>query len=418
MDVIYLPGLRGTFGDWIYYSCLMPMSEVAGRVHYAREVHQNTRLSDMIQRELEDERGPAIASYLTSNTERFFNSIVVAVYGGEPSWHEFGRITPQRPDIKLSDVPDYARDSLGFLRFTGAERLFALDGQHRLAGIRKALAERPDLGTDEVSTIFVAHRDSQLGLRRTRRLFTTLNKTARPVSKSAVIALDESDVMAITVRRLVEEHPYFKDNRIVFKHTANISPQDRASLTTIGNLYDILERIFLGNLRGRELGVNRERLRFFRPEDQELEKFYEQAVKFFGAMGSVFPELREFFVAKDPTKVVAVQRGTFGGSMLFRPIGLMAMVQVIQELVPRYGFEKSFKLVSKLPRHLDKAPYAGIIWEPGKSRIIGSGGALLRRLLLYMLSADQNADIGKLRADYAKARGIDPAKSRLPTRIA
>ena len=44
------------------------------------------------------------------------------------------------------------------------------------------------------------------------RLFTTLNKTARPVSKNAVIALDEDDVMAICVRRLIEDSRFFHGN--------------------------------------------------------------------------------------------------------------------------------------------------------------------------------------------------------------
>ena len=50
-----------------------------------------------------------------------------------------------------------------------------------------------DLGDDEVSVIFVSHRDDAAGMRRTRALFTTLNKTAKPVNKSEIIALDESD---------------------------------------------------------------------------------------------------------------------------------------------------------------------------------------------------------------------------------
>ena len=52
---------------------------------------------------------------------------------------------------------------------------------------------------DEVSVIFVAHEATSQGLERTRRLFTTLNKTDRPVSKGDIIALDEDDVVAICV---------------------------------------------------------------------------------------------------------------------------------------------------------------------------------------------------------------------------
>jgi DNA sulfur modification protein DndB len=71
--------------------------------------------------------------------------------------------------------------------------MFAIDGQHRLAGMKEAVVSQPALGADEVSLVLVAHQTSKSGLERTRRLFTTLNKTARPVGKGEIIALDEND---------------------------------------------------------------------------------------------------------------------------------------------------------------------------------------------------------------------------------
>jgi len=56
-------------------------------------------------------------------------------------------------------------------------------GKHRLAGIRKALQEDDDLGLDEINVLFVAHQETAEGRQRTRRLFITLNKRVRPVSK-------------------------------------------------------------------------------------------------------------------------------------------------------------------------------------------------------------------------------------------
>ena len=70
---IFLPALRGVFGDWVYYSCLMPIQELAERVSYAREVHPSKKLSDYIQRTLEVSRQRAIADYLTTQDQRFFN---------------------------------------------------------------------------------------------------------------------------------------------------------------------------------------------------------------------------------------------------------------------------------------------------------------------------------------------------------
>ena len=63
-----------------------------------------------------------------------------------------------------------------------------LDGQHRLAGIERAIRGCMTDSEDEVSVIFLGHKNTTDGLEATRRLFTTLNKTAKPVSKNAVIA--------------------------------------------------------------------------------------------------------------------------------------------------------------------------------------------------------------------------------------
>ena len=83
---ILLPALRGIMGDWVYYSCLMSLDEVSKRVNFAKEIHKNEQLSDMIQRSLTDSRSKSVAEYLKDQDERFFNSLVVATYGGEPSW--------------------------------------------------------------------------------------------------------------------------------------------------------------------------------------------------------------------------------------------------------------------------------------------------------------------------------------------
>ena len=76
MPTQFLPALRGTIGDWVYYSCLMPLKLLAERVRYATELHTSQRLSDMIQRELSGDRTREIADYLT-NPERFFSSLVL-----------------------------------------------------------------------------------------------------------------------------------------------------------------------------------------------------------------------------------------------------------------------------------------------------------------------------------------------------
>ncbi len=212
-----LPALRGVMGDWVFYSCLMNIYEISERVQYAEDVHSNKHLSDMIQRQLKKGRSEQIAEYLSTQKERFFNSLVVATYGGEPSWYALSNVRNKSNNIDLEGLSEETIGSIGFLTLRGDEKLFALDGQHRLAGIKKAVKEGIEQDPyDDVSVIFVAHKKTAKGLERTRRLFTTLNKTARPVSKGDIVALDEDDAMAICTRWLIEKTKLFAGERIAF----------------------------------------------------------------------------------------------------------------------------------------------------------------------------------------------------------
>ena len=80
-------------------------------------------------------------------------------------------------------------------------------------------------------------------MERTRRLFTTLNRYAKPVSKSEIVALDEDDIIAITTRELVENHQLFQE-KISLSKTKAVSVNDNRSFTTIITLYDVLDILF------------------------------------------------------------------------------------------------------------------------------------------------------------------------------
>ncbi|SRR6266498_60155 len=409
MQKLFIPALRGVFGDWVYYSCLMPAEVVARQISFAEELHKNKKLSELIQREIKKKRGLEIANYLRTQNERFFNSLVVAVYGGDPDWFEFG-IKSQNKEVSVDDIPEYALHSFGFIHFDGGEKLFALDGQHRLAGIKKVFADGKRIA-DEISVVLVAHKNTKKGLERTRRLFTTLNKTAIPVSKGEKIALDENDVMAITVRRLVEENQMFEGDRIAINATNNLAKTDLHSLTTIGNLYDVLTILFSKILNKASI----KDLQYNRPDDQSLNAYYETACDFFGLLQDNIPELKSFFRAKDFGRVVKNNRGNFGGSVVFRPLGLTIYTETIQRLSADHSLLESVRLVSKIPRILTKEPFAGVLWDSRKGVIISKGRVLTRNLMLYMLGEDHGSD--KLLEDYALALDKEVNHTRLPKRV-
>ena len=134
------PALRAVMGDWVYYVATMRLADVAARINFAHEIHPSEKLNELIQRRLNTGRAKKIADYLLRDDQRFFNALVVGVYGGDPCWYDFGEITPmQSSDI---EIPEDIHNSLGFLSLAGREIMFALDGQHRLAGIKQALVVR------------------------------------------------------------------------------------------------------------------------------------------------------------------------------------------------------------------------------------------------------------------------------------
>lgn len=414
---VYLPALRGRMGDWAYYSVLMTFEQINAHVRYAKEIHSSTSLATLIQRELQDgTRGNDIARYLVKNEERFFNSLVVAVYEGAPKWHEFDikdrgdKIDPQ----KLSDTAKY---SAGFLSLTNEETIFALDGQHRLAGIKKAIADDPDLKDEEVSVIVVAHHNTAVGLRRTRRLFTTLNKTARPVLKSEIIALDEDDPMAITTRHLLDNHKYFNKGQIeILGKTPNLSANDFKHFTTVINLYDVLGIAFPFIMLRLKTEKERAEFRLHRPSDRKLKEYFEFAEKYFEELSNAFPDLKEYFKSPEPEKILRKMRRSSGSHVLFRPMGLTIFAEVLGHLRAKLTFSEALKEIKRLPTKMHLEPYAGVIWDVNAGTIKNKNMATCRDLLLYMLGYYDLKKVEKLRVRYAKALGEKPNNVRLPRR--
>ena len=399
----YLPALKGRIGSWAFYTTLMKFSEVKERIFYSEEIYQNRQLSDMIQRTITSSRASTISEYLKSDDERFFPAMVVAVFEGEPKWLEFSISSKSNNTEFDSSLLDLAKlDSFGFLELTGGEKLFPLDGQHRLAGIRKVLMDLPsdsDLPNDEISVMLVAHEPSDIGRIRSRRLFTVLNKRAVPVKKHETIALDEDDIMAIATRHLVEEFRPLSRNKVVsYRTEANIPSTDNTTFTTIITLYDTLHELFK-SLKKR--GV--ENLRFNRPNDDWLNTYLKTAETYFELVLRHFADIKICLESDIPSKIISKHRHKNGGHILFRPVGQKLLSQLVSTYIRRHWkleFENSanrpdfalertieclnqaFNFFKDLPIDLAKPPYANLIWMPETRKMAVSRSSIVRDLIL------------------------------------
>ena len=134
--------------------------------------------------------------------------------------------------LRLFRQVNLEKDSLGFvedmeghfglLRFDGGQSYYALDGQHRVTAIQTLLndaQQRDRLGVtvpegfanETISVIIMTTSGSKEEWKKKyRRLFSSLNRYAKPVDKDTVIAMDEDDLFAILTRRMVAQYPFFQ----------------------------------------------------------------------------------------------------------------------------------------------------------------------------------------------------------------
>ncbi len=198
-------------GDRGYFVTAMRFSELAERVKDVAEVHSSKKLRDWIQRQLKHEHANEISQYLINEESRFFNALVVGVYGGNAQWGPLNVADP-REELSAADE-NRINETVGILTLTGNEKLFTIDGQHRLVGIKKAVLEKPELGKEEVTVILIGHGRTDEGMKRTRRLFVTLNQA--PLSRFQAHETSSrrwmrDNGLAVVTRQMIDDFPLFQ----------------------------------------------------------------------------------------------------------------------------------------------------------------------------------------------------------------
>jgi len=346
---LVLPTLRAKMGDWIYYVSIMTFEEISKRLSMTDEIHKSKGLKTLIQREVK-ERTKGIVEYLKSQEQRFFNTIIIGLYGGNPQYQE---ITIDKfKSIEEKDL-DYLNKTIGILTLDGNEKLFSIDGQHRTRAIKDSIKEKPSLATEENTIILVAHKNDSEGLVRTRRLFSTLNRYAKPVSKSEIIAIDEEDNCAIITRNLVEDFELLKDI-ILFNQNRSISNKNKDAFTNIIVLYDFIaailtdQKIFGHNVKGENYLLFTHR----RTTEEIIKEKQKIIENLFVEIFDSVPSLNKFLEKQN------INREAKTTSLLFRPIGQNILYQTLKLALE---YEKKKELLDYFAK--DNFNLQNIIWK-------------------------------------------------------
>ncbi len=372
MNKWQVPCLRGVLGNWVFYSALMSSEQISRRVQTAKNIREAKALEDFLQRELKD-RVKGIAQYLLKRENRFFNSIIVGVFDALPEWIQFdlGKAA------KAIGMPysEEIEDSLGLLVFSGDENMFAIDGQHRVEGIKLARQKSADtIKVDQYSVILVAHVDDKDGKIRTRRLFSDINKRAIPVSNGDKVVIDEDELNALVARRIYANYPHFKRGKLIsITENERMPDGDTKHFTNLLTLYAVNKK--LRKLFKKQRGLPEYAL-------EQVEAFARTSADFYDFVIQHEPSYRRFFGSK--TTTLAKERRN-NRNLLFRPIGLVLLASL-------YAYFRNANNLDVLTNNLKRIKFTSpdghfdrILWNEGRVEARAKNRKAAYELCLYLL---------------------------------
>lgn len=295
------------------------------------------------------------------------------MFDGLPDWAEFD-LSSVAKAFRQEDITEL-KESVGLLVFSGDEKMFAIDGQHRVEGIKAAfLKERERLKTDQYSLIFVAHLDTQAGKVRTRRLFCDINKNAVAVSAGDKVVIDEDDLPAIVTRRIYAEYRHFKRGRL-------IAVTERKEVLTQGKEEKFTSLLALYT-------VSKKLKKLFRKQRGTLDFESENVAAFQGIVAGFFDfviknerSLKSYFERRTTLKAERKNNK----NLFFRPVGL----EVLARLYVYFAIRKKLAVMQYALRNLQfENPggiFDGILWNAGRIEASAKARNAAVSFCLYML---------------------------------
>ncbi|MDQ1748434.1 MAG: sulfur modification protein DndB [Frankiaceae bacterium] len=252
-----------------YYTLSMKLKTVPRFFEFQN--HKALEPEQRAQRVLNKQRVPAIRDYLLHNADSYVFSAITASYQLPESVDERDLFTPfeEGADIGILNLPMEAD-------------LLINDGQHRRAGIAAALDDDPSIGEDMIAVVLFPFEDSA----RAQQMFSDLNRTASPTTKSLNILYDHRDRLANITMALTQTVEVFVGR--VDKERASLSKRSPA-LITLGSLHDGTKEL-LGEVT-----------------DDNFAERQDLAVAFWQTVSTAIPPWREVTVGKTTAPQVREQ---------------------------------------------------------------------------------------------------------------
>ena len=393
-----MPAMRVKMGDTPYYILSMKGQELVDSIHIPKELEgwEDMSMEERFQRDINYARVRAqIAPYLAKDESRFFGAIIVAAmnFKDQDNFEPLSEMTSKG----LPGLYRSAASTMGFLTLHGGETLVPLDGQHRLAAMKFAITGRDergkdipdvtpcaDLANDDVTVVLVGYAP-----KKARRIFSKVNRYAKPTTKGQNLLIDDDDVVAVLTREIAND---VIGARLVKYVTNTLTPKD-GEFTTLSILYDCNQAILDGHIGDKidktEL-PNKSSINLYRDKLQEVwSMLLEKIVLFADALSDR---------SEDGDEKRREIRRDF---LLGKPIPQACLVKAFVHLtIPPTNMtpaEACGKL-NKLPWGItndDIKVWDRVLWSGGKILAKSSKAALATDLIVYMaggvFSAEEKA---------------------------
>lgn len=425
---LLLPAVKHKMGNREYILCAMPAHEVVARVSLAADITGKDMLlsemtvedvlpSEKLQRRLKEKRLNDIAKYLGTD-DRFFSVLVIALCGNTARWRAFS-------NLKGEGVGEQHKEALGFLSLTGAEEMYALDGQHRLRGLKKAIEPDKAVRNDMVSLLIVHHDTDRpkTGRQASRRLFTVLNKHAEKPAKRDIIYLDEDNLVAVTVRRLIESSEYadmFGLETRVHESAVNQFPQpDTTScFTTVGTLYDCVLALAISHTGKAKKDIENSPV-----VAANVDEMCELVRRVFWKIRKSVGEVDQYFKVngKNAKKLNEIVRRCNKNQVLFRPMGLKQLIECACALRKKRAdksIEKCAEICcQQLPLDMQESPLAGLVWDVKQEKVIVKGFPVLKAIYQHVLGVGKTSKTAEAELEKKYQNAVNDDAAKLPKKL-
>jgi len=375
-----------------------------------------------------------------------------------------------RDSIEVEEIASHLEKVLWRAPKQGDHRIYALDGQHRVIGVKAALKmiregfiqEKRKTGeviprrTQRLEVWFEAIDDDGTLARQSQRLhvesvgvklvpavikgetweqaiqrlasiFKAFNNTSVRISDGAMAAMDHEDGFAMTARRVWKSHSFLKDDTSLSRPrrispTHNTISAKSTTFTTLATLKRMAVFLLAGNPEFATWYAATRRNLMGQPP---LEADVAAASEVFGQFWDGIAEIPSVSEINPPNAKSVVSKRAFPseddpdaeGHMLFRPIGQQALARAVGLLTNRQRHPMTIAQIFDLLNKYDKRggfkmtkttnPWWGVLYDAGKETLITRNEVLAAELLEYMLGGEEDvSNRVSLQRRFARARKI------------